>query len=117
MRSRRTRRSNVEFCRIPGTNAAMTTTKSKMFQPFLKNLHGRGQYEATRSPSSTMKTTRHAAFSRSSSEPQRASSSSYVCRPSTTALTAMVATTTTVNTWESTNRESAFGRGTSAILT
>ena len=59
-------------------------------------------------PSSTMKTATHAAFTQFSSEPQRSSIPSYVWRPRTTALTAIVATTTTVNGFESTTRAREF---------
>ncbi len=55
-----------------------------------------------------MKIPRHAALSRSSARPQRSSTPSYVCRPSTTALTAIVATTKTVKTLEPTNRAATF---------
>ena len=59
-------------------------------------------------PSSTTNTATQAAFSAFSSAPQRSSIPSYVCRPRTTALTAIVATTTTVNGFESTTRASEF---------
>ena len=87
------------------------TTKSKMFQPLRKNSKGLGQYAAIRMPSSTMKTATQAALIASSSDPQRSSSSSYVWRPSTTALTAIVPTTTAVKGVESTIRAAVFPRG------
>ena len=69
-RSSRTSRSSVEFSATPGTNVAPTTTKSKMFQPFRKNSHGLGQYDAMRIASSTMNTPTQAALIASRVEPQ-----------------------------------------------
>ena len=55
-----------------------------------------------------MKTARHAALIEFRSVPQRSTTPSYVWSPSTTALTAIVATTTIVNAFESTMRARAF---------
>ena len=111
-RRSRASRSNVEFSATPGTNVTPTTTKSNTFHALRKEFHGLGQYEEMRVRSSTTKTPTQAALIPSRSVPQRSAMPSYVWRPRTTALTAIVATTTTVNGFESTILAAAFRRGT-----